>query len=131
MTLIDFNKKELHDIYSSLQYTRLEIGFENKSEEELYDRLTKLMDKVAKLRQVCDCGGQSNWYIIQQLRELSMSDDEIKTFITTFKSFMQHADVEEMNFLRRESTRKYKQLYYQSQAKKHNVSYDYYLHEFT
>ena len=55
MTLIDFDKKELRDIYSSLQYTRLEIGFENKSEEELYDRLTKLMDKVAKLRQVCDC----------------------------------------------------------------------------
>ena len=47
-----------------------------------------------------------------------MSDDEIKTFITTFKSFMQHADVEEMNYLRRESTRKYKQLYYQNQAKK-------------
>ena len=55
MTLIDFNKKELRDIYSSLQYTRLEIGFESKSEEELYDRLTKLMDKVAKLRQICDC----------------------------------------------------------------------------
>ena len=60
MPLIDFNKKELHAIYSSLQYTRLEIGFESKSEEELYDRLTKLMDKVAKLRQVCDCGGQTN-----------------------------------------------------------------------
>ena len=55
MTLIDFDKKELHDIYSSLEYTGLEIGFESKSEEELYDRLTKLMDKVAKLRQVCDC----------------------------------------------------------------------------
>ena len=51
-----------------------------------------------------------------------MSDDEIKTYITTFKSFMQHADVEEMNYLRRESTRKYKQLYYQNQAKKHHVS---------
>ena len=60
MTLIDFDKKELHDIYSSLQYARLEIGFESKSEEELYDRLTKLMDKVAKLRQVCDCGGKTN-----------------------------------------------------------------------
>ena len=55
MTLIDFDKKELHDIYSALQYSRLEIGFENESEAELYDRLTKLMDKVAKLRQVCDC----------------------------------------------------------------------------
>ena len=55
MTLIDFNKKELQDIYSSLSYTRLETGFENESEVELYDRLTKLMDKVAKLRQVCNC----------------------------------------------------------------------------
>ena len=55
MTLIDFDKKELHDIYSALQYSRLEIGFENESEAELYDRLTKLMDKVAKLRQMCDC----------------------------------------------------------------------------
>ena len=60
-----------------------------------------------------------------------MSDDEIKTFITTLKSFMQHADVEEMNYLRRESTRKYKQLYYKSKATLHNVSYDYYLSEFT
>ena len=36
MTLLDFDKKELHDIYSSLQYTRLEIGFANEQEEELY-----------------------------------------------------------------------------------------------
>ena len=43
MTLIDFDKKELHDIYSSLQYTRLEIGFESKSEEELYETI-KLYD---------------------------------------------------------------------------------------
>ena len=55
MTLIDFNKKELHDIYSSLQYTRLEIGFESKSEEELYNRLTKLMEKVSKTRSMCNC----------------------------------------------------------------------------
>ena len=60
-----------------------------------------------------------------------MSDDEIKTFITTFKSFMQHASVEEMNYLRRESTRKYKQLYYKNQAKKLGVSYDYFISEFT
>ena len=55
MTLIDFDKKELLDIYRALQYTRLETGFENESEVELYNRLTKLMDKVAKLRQVCNC----------------------------------------------------------------------------
>ena len=60
-----------------------------------------------------------------------MSDEEIKTFITTFKSFMQHADVEEMNYLRRESTRKYKQLYYKNQAKQFGVSYDYFISEFT
>ena len=55
MTLLDFNKKELNDIYSALSYTRLETGFENESEVELYDRLTKLMDKVAKVRQMCTC----------------------------------------------------------------------------
>ena len=55
MTLIDFEKKELHDIYSALQYTRLEIGFESKSEEELYNRLTKLMEKVSKTRSMCTC----------------------------------------------------------------------------
>ena len=60
-----------------------------------------------------------------------MSDKEIQTFITTFKQFMNHADVEEMNYLRRESPRKYKQLYYQNQAKKHKVSKEYYLSEFT
>ena len=60
-----------------------------------------------------------------------MSDEEIQTFITTYKSFMKHADVEEMNYLRRESTRKYKQLYYKNQAKKLGVSYDYFISEFT
>ena len=43
MTLIDFNKKELHDIYSALSYTRLETGFENESEVELYETI-KLYD---------------------------------------------------------------------------------------
>ena len=65
MTLIDFDKKELHDIYSALQYSRLEIGFESKSEEELYDRLTKLMDKVAKVRQMCTCNENvSEWTLL-------------------------------------------------------------------
>ena len=55
MTLIDFNKKELHDLYSSLQYTRLEIGFENEQEEQLYNRLTQLMEKVSNARKMCTC----------------------------------------------------------------------------
>ena len=50
-----------------------------------------------------------------------MSDDEIETFITTFKSYMERASVSELNYLRRESNRKYREMYYQSQAKKHNV----------
>ena len=60
-----------------------------------------------------------------------MSDDEIKTFITTFKSFMEQASVSELNYLRRESNRKYRGMYYINQAKKHQVSLDYYLSEFT
>ena len=136
MTLIDFDKKELLDIsHALLSYrtdsTVIREGGLTDEQKERYKRLTSLIEKVSQLRNVCDCGGKTNWYIIQHKWGSTMSDDEIKTFITTFKSFMQHADVEEMNYLRRESTRKYKQLYYQSQAKKHNVSYDYYLSEFT
>ena len=55
MTLIDFDQKELLDIYRALQYTRLETGFENESEAELYDRLTNLMEKVSKTRSMCNC----------------------------------------------------------------------------
>ena len=55
MTLLDFDKKELYDIFSSLQYTRLEIGFANEQEEELYNRLTKLMDKVSQARKMYIC----------------------------------------------------------------------------
>ena len=60
-----------------------------------------------------------------------MSDDEIKTFITTFKSFMEQASVSELNYLRRESNRKYREMYYTNQATNHRVSLDYYLSEFT
>ena len=55
MTLIDFNKDELRTIYISLSYKRLEIGFANEQEEELYNKLTKIMDKVAKVRKMCTC----------------------------------------------------------------------------
>ena len=60
-----------------------------------------------------------------------LSDKEIETFINCFKDFIQRAEVEELNFLRRESQRKYREMYYQSQAKEHNVSLDYYISEFT
>ena len=60
-----------------------------------------------------------------------LSDEEIKTFITTFKSYIERASVSELNYLRRESNRKYREMYYTNQAKKLNISIDYYLSEFT
>ena len=62
---------------------------------------------------------------------MELTDDEINSFITTFKSYMERASVSELNYIRRESNRKYRQMYYQNQAKKHNVSLDYYIAEFT
>ena len=60
-----------------------------------------------------------------------LSEEEIKTFITTFKSYMERASVSELNYIRRESNRKYRQMYYTNQAKKQNVSLEYYISEFT
>ena len=57
MTLIDFDKKELLDIYRALQYTRFEECPVPHSDEgrELYNRLTKLMEKVSNVRSMCTC----------------------------------------------------------------------------
>ena len=131
MPLVNFTKTELQYIEVALYMLSKEKEGEVLHSEESIKNIETILEKVGQLKEVCECGGQTNWYIIHHNEVVTMSDEEIKTFITTFKSFMQHADVEEMNYLRRESTRKYKQLYYQSQAKKHNVSYDYYLSEFT
>ena len=60
-----------------------------------------------------------------------LSNEEIETFITTFKSYMERASVSELNYIRRESNRKYREMYYTNQAKKLNISLDYYLSEFT
>ena len=65
------------------------------------------------------------------MKQEPLSEEEIKTFITTFKSYIERASVSELNYLRRESNRKYRQMYYKNQAKKHNVSLDYYISEFT
>ena len=73
MTLIDFNKKELHDIYSSLQYTRLEIGFANEQEEELYNRLTQLMEKVSQARKMCTCKENVSEWTFLLLSESSVT----------------------------------------------------------
>ena len=93
MTLIDFDKKELHDIYSALQYTRLEIGFESKSEEELYNRLTKLMDKVAKLRQCVLSGKCIRVNTFAPLRLTYNTDEIVVWYDSNPKTTESHADM--------------------------------------
>ena len=60
-----------------------------------------------------------------------LSDKEIETFINCFKDFIQRAEVAELNYLQRESGRKYRQMYYTNEAKRLNISLDYYISEFT
>ena len=57
VTLIDFNQKELLDIYRALQYTRFEECPVPHTDDgrELYTRLTNLMEKVSKTRSMCNC----------------------------------------------------------------------------
>ena len=50
-----------------------------------------------------------------------LSDQEIKTFINCFKDFIQRAEVAELNYLSRESGRKYRQMYYTNEAKRLNM----------
>ena len=60
-----------------------------------------------------------------------LSDEEIETFINCFKDFIQRAEVAELNYLSRESGRKYRQMYYTNEAKRLGIPLDYYISEFT
>ena len=60
-----------------------------------------------------------------------LSDEEIKTFINCFKDFIQRAEVAELNYLSRESGRKYRQMYFTNEAKRLGIPLDYYISEFT
>ena len=60
-----------------------------------------------------------------------LSNEEIKTFINCFKDFIQRAEVAELNYLSRESGRKYRQMYYTNEAKRLGIPLDYYISEFT
>ena len=60
-----------------------------------------------------------------------LSDKEIETFINCFKDFIQRAEVSELNFLQRESGRKYRQMYFSNEAKRLGIPLDYYISEFT
>ena len=65
------------------------------------------------------------------MKEKPLSNEEIKTFINCFKDFIQRAEVAELNYLSRESGRKYRQMYYTNEAKRLSISLDYYISEFT
>tara|TARA_B100001093_G_scaffold3171_1_gene3278 strand:- start:197 stop:394 length:198 start_codon:yes stop_codon:yes gene_type:complete len=60
-----------------------------------------------------------------------LSNQEIETFINSFKTFISRAEVEEVNYLRRESSRKYRQMYYLNESKRLGITLDYYISEFT
>ena len=59
-----------------------------------------------------------------------MSEEELEQFEKSLQTFLQHANVEELNYLRRESTRKYNQSYYKHKAHELGVTMDYYMSEF-
>jgi len=59
-----------------------------------------------------------------------MNDEVIKQFITAFEDFMNHADVEMQNYVRREAARKYTKTFFEKKAEELNVSVDYYIREF-
>ena len=67
MTLIDFDKKELLDISHALLCYRTDSTIIDPKgdgltdeQKELYTRLSKLMEKVSQLKNVCECGGKTN-----------------------------------------------------------------------
>ena len=59
-----------------------------------------------------------------------MNNEDIKMFIKAFKDFMQHASIEEKNYLDREKAKKYAESYYETKAKELEVTVDYYMAEF-
>ena len=60
-----------------------------------------------------------------------MTDDEIAHFISLFQDFMCHAEVEELNYIRREANRQYQKSYYLHKATELGITLDYYIAEFT
>ena len=59
-----------------------------------------------------------------------MKDEEIKAFMKNFETFMEHAEVEMLNYMSREAHRKYLIGRYEEEAAKLEVTVDYYMQEF-
>ncbi len=62
--------------------------------------------------------------------EQLMNEDDVNMFIKAFDDFMDHADVEMQNYIRREAIRKYNQSSLEHKAAELEVTVDYYMSEF-
>jgi hypothetical protein len=63
-------------------------------------------------------------------KEQLMNEQDIEMFMKSFDDFMNHADVEIQNYVRREAVRKYNQTSLEQKAAEMEVTVDYYMSEF-
>ena len=63
-------------------------------------------------------------------KEQLMNEQDIEMFMKSFDDFMNHADVEMQNYIRREAVRKYNQTSLEQKAAEMEVTVDYYMSEF-
>lgn len=63
-------------------------------------------------------------------REHLMNEQDVEMFMKAFDDFMEHADVEMQNYIRREAVRKYNQSSLEHKAAEMEVTVDYYMQEF-
>ena len=59
MPLINFTKDQLSIIQTSLEAS---IKY---ADSEYISKVDNILEKIGNLDDVCECGGKSNWYIIQ------------------------------------------------------------------
>ena len=63
-------------------------------------------------------------------KEQLMNEQDIEMFMKSFDDFMNHADVEMQNYIRRKAVRKYNQSSLEQKAAEMEVTVDYYMSEF-
>jgi|TARA_B100000401_G_C52582710_1_gene613372 hypothetical protein len=63
-------------------------------------------------------------------KEQLMNEQDIEMFMKSFDDFMNHADVEIQNYVRREAVRKFNQTSLEQKAAEMEVTVDYYMSEF-
>ena len=59
MPLINFTKDQLSIIQTSLEAS---IKY---ADSEYISKVDNILEKIGNLDDLCECGGQTNWYIIQ------------------------------------------------------------------